>query len=164
MRIRDATMADLTAVAQLWRAFEEEIPEPAWVDVDTDDELRDVAATLGRGTVAVVAENEAGALVGFAIARRWGRRLGRITDLYVVPAARGRGLAGGLVGRIVGQLRGLGLDTVQLEVVSTNQRARAIYERWGFAEQELTLATPLDELARRLERAGRRQASPCSKA
>ena len=152
MRIRDATPADLAALEPLWRAFEEEIPEPPWVDVDLDDELRDVAETLDRGTVAVVAENVTGELIGFAIARRWGRRLGRITDLYVIPGARGQGLASGLTARIVDRLRRLDLDTVQLEVVATNDDARAIYASWGFKEQELTLAIGLDELAGHLAR------------
>lgn len=149
MRIRDAIPADLPALEPLWRDFEEEIPEPPWVDVDIDDELRDLAETLDRGAVAVIAE-QAGELIGFAIARRWGRRLGRITDLYVIPAARGHGLAGRLTARLVERLRDLGLDTVQLEVVATNDNARGIYARWGFREQELTLAMPLDELAQRL--------------
>ena len=150
MRIRDARPGDVPALRPLWLAFEEEIPEPPWVDVDTDDELRDLAETLDRGTVAVVAENQTGELAGFAVARRWGRRLGRITDLYVVPAARRQGLAGRLTARIVERLHDLGLDTVQLEVVAANEYARAIYARWGFELQELTLATPLDRLARQL--------------
>lgn len=152
MTVRDATPADLAKLEPLWCAFEEEIPEPPWVDVDIDDELRDVVETLGRGTVAVIAENRSGELIAFAIARRWGRRLGRITDLYVTPAARGHGLASRLTARLVERLRDLGLDTVQLEVVATNNAARAIYARWGFKEQELTLAVPLDTLARRLAR------------
>jgi ribosomal protein S18 acetylase RimI-like enzyme len=152
MRIRNATSADLPALEPLWRAFEEEIPEPPWVDVDIDDELCDVAETLDRGTVVVVAESPVGELIGFAIARRWGRRLGRITDLYVIPGARGHGLASCLIGRIVERLRTLDIDTVQLEVVATNENARAIYASWGFTQQELTLVTPLDELARHLAR------------
>jgi ribosomal protein S18 acetylase RimI-like enzyme len=55
-----------------------------------------------------------------------------------------------LPARIVERLRTLGLDTVQLEAVPTNENARAIYARWGFKEQELTLATPVDELAQHL--------------
>ena len=112
--------------------------------------MRDLAETLDRGTVAVIVENETGQPIGFAIARRWGRRLGRITDLYVIPAERGQGIAGRLTARLVERLRDLGLDTVQLEVVATNHTARAIYARWGFKEQELMLTTSLDELARRL--------------
>jgi ribosomal protein S18 acetylase RimI-like enzyme len=152
MRVRDATADDLPSLEPLWRAFEDEIPEPPWVEVDIDDELSDLAETLDRETIAVVAENQLGELIAFAIARKWGRRLGRITDLYVTPAARGHGLADRLTARIVERLRIFGLDTVQLEVVVTNERARAIYARWGFKEQELTLVTPLDDLARRLGR------------
>jgi ribosomal protein S18 acetylase RimI-like enzyme len=150
MRIRDATPDDLPALEPLWRVFEAETPEAPWVDVDIDDELNDLAKTLDHGTVAVVAEGRNGELIGFAVARKWGRRLGRITDLYVVPAGRGHGLANRLTFRIVERLRDLSLDTVQLELVATNTNARAIYARWGFNEQELTLATSLDELAQRL--------------
>jgi ribosomal protein S18 acetylase RimI-like enzyme len=152
MRVRDATPDDLSALEPLWRTFEGEIPEPPWVEVDIDDELHDLAETLDRGTIAVVAENEGGELIGFALAREWGSRLGRITDLYVTPTARGHGLASRLIGRVVERLRSLGLDTVQLEVAATNGNARAIYARWGFREQELTLATPLDKLAQRVAR------------
>ncbi len=152
MRVRDATPHDVPALEPLWRAFEDELPEPPWVEVDIDDELRDLAETIDRETVAVVAENQMGELIAFSVARRWGRRLGRITDLYVIPAERGHGLSDRLIARIVERLRAFGLDTIQLEVVATNERARAIYARWGFREQELTLVTPLDDLARRLER------------
>jgi ribosomal protein S18 acetylase RimI-like enzyme len=134
MRIRDATPDDLPALEPLWRAFEAEAPEPPWVDVDIDDELNDLAKTLDHGTVAVVAEGRNGELIGFAVARKWGRRLGRITDLCLVPAGRGHGLASRLTFRIVERLRDLGLDTVQLEVVATKANARAIYARWGFKE------------------------------
>jgi ribosomal protein S18 acetylase RimI-like enzyme len=100
MTIRDATPGDLPALEPLWRAFEDEIPKPPWADVDIDDELHDLAETLDHRTIAVVAENQNGQLIGFAVARRWGRRLGRITDLYVIPAARGHGLASRLTVRV----------------------------------------------------------------
>jgi hypothetical protein len=68
----------------------------------------------------------------------------------VADRERGRAELEPEPGGIVERLRGLGLDTVQLEVVSANANARAIYARWGFEEQELTLATPLAALAERL--------------
>jgi ribosomal protein S18 acetylase RimI-like enzyme len=149
VRIRDATTADLPALEALWRAFEGEVPEPPYVDVDLDRELREVAEIVER-EIAVVADDEHGGLVGFALARRVGRRLGVLTDLYVVPAARRGGVATDLVRRVTDRLLGLGLDTVRLEVVAGNARARAIYAGWGFTEDELILAAPLDGLAERL--------------
>jgi ribosomal protein S18 acetylase RimI-like enzyme len=149
VRIRDATTADLPALERLCLAFGEEVPEPPYVDVDMDRELREVEDMVVH-EIAVVAENEHAKLVGFALARRAGLRLGRITDLYVDPAARGTGLATQLVRGAAVRLRALGLDMVRLEVVAGNTHAREIYERWGFREDELTLVASLDELTARL--------------
>ena len=149
MKIRDATAADLPALDPLKRAFESEIPEPSWVEFDLEQELGRFADVLAR-EIAVVAEDEGGAVAGFALARPLGRRLGLITDLYVVPSARGHGLATLLVRRVVQRLRELGLDMVRLEVLATNARARSIYAQWGFEEEGLALAVSLDELERTL--------------
>ncbi|MDP9262620.1 MAG: hypothetical protein M3O89_11705, partial [Actinomycetota bacterium] len=39
-----------------------------------------------------------------------------------------------------------------LEVLASNGNARAVYERWGFAPVELTLAAPVEALVERLSR------------
>ena len=153
MTIRDATAADLSALDPLKRAFESEIPEPPWVEFDIEQELGRFADVLAR-EIAVVAEDDDGAVVGFALARRLGRRLGLITDLYVVPSARGHGLATLLVRRVVARLRELGLDMVRLEVLATNARARSIYAQWGFDEEGLALVVSLEGLERRLAASG----------
>ena len=152
MKIRDATTADLSALEPLKRAFESEIPEPPWAEFDLEQELVRFADTLVR-EVAVVAEDDDGAVVGFALARRLGRRLGLITDLYVVPA-RGHGLATHLVRRVVERLRELGLDMVRLEVLATNARARSVYAQWGFDEEGLALVVSLERLEQRLAASG----------
>src|SRR5262245_55153310 len=135
MRIRAATDADLPTLERLWRAFETEVPEAPWVDVDEAEELREIAEIVA-GEIALLAEAEAegedGAAVGFAFARVAGSRLGRLTDLYVVPEARRTGVAAALVGEVVGQLRDRGLEYVRLEVVASNKDARAVYAHWGF--------------------------------
>ena len=153
MKIRDATAADLSALEALKRAFEIEIPEPAWAEFDIEQELVRFADTLVR-EVAVVADDDDGAVVGFALARRLGRRLGLITDLYVVPSARGHGLATHLVRRVVERLRELGLDMVRLEVLATNARARSVYAQWGFDEEGLALVVSLERLEQRLAASG----------
>jgi ribosomal protein S18 acetylase RimI-like enzyme len=150
--VRDAELSDLPIIERLWRAFERElsrISDPPWLDFDIDQEVRELAVKLAQD-VAVVAEDRSGRIVGFAFARRAGRRLGVLSELYVDPALRGGGAATMLVSHVVARLRALGLDTVQLEVLSGNQDARAVYARWGFREHELTLVAPLDTLARRL--------------
>ena len=149
MNIRPATEADLPVLEELWQSFATEVPESPWQDVDPDEELREIAQIVA-GEVALLAEDDDGTPLGFVLARREGSRLGRITDLYVAPALRRQGVAASLVLEASAWLQQLGLEYVRLEVVASNTAARAVYDRWGFDEEEVTLVTPLDALARRL--------------
>ena len=149
MRIRVATEADLPALERLWRDFEAELPAPVWVDLDHDEERREIAEIVA-GEIALIAEGDDGEPVGFALARRAGSRLGRLTDLYVTPEARRGGVATALVQDVTSRLRELGLDFVRLEVMASNGDARAVYTRWGFREEDLTMVAPIETLAQRL--------------
>ena len=148
MTVRRATEADLGTLRELWSAFQQEIPEPEWAEFDEEQELAEIAEIV-RGEIALLAEED-GAPLGYALARRRGARLARLTDLYVVPAARGRGVARDLTREAVRLLREQGLEHVDLQVVASNAAARAIYARWGFREHLLELAAPLDELEAKL--------------
>ena len=57
-----------------------------------------------------------------------------LLNLTVVPAWQGRGLAVVMLGRLVDACRQRGLDQLWLEVRLSNERARAVYRRFGFAE------------------------------
>src|SRR2546430_7090708 len=149
MRIRAATDADLPTLEQLWRAFEVEVPEPRWLDADPDAELSEIAEIVEH-EIALLAEDDDGSPLGFALARKAGSRLGRLTDVYVEPAARRSGVARALVHEAVTRLRDQGAEFVRLEVVASNKDARAVYARWGFRDDELTLVAPLDALLQRL--------------
>ena len=149
MKIRIAADADLPALERLWRAFEAEVPAAPWQDVDAEVALLEIADIVAR-EVALIAEGEDGSLLGFALARKVGSRLGRLTDLYVAPEARRGGVAAALVLEVVSRLREMGLEFVRLEVMASNKDARTVYGRWGFRDDELTLVAPLDALAQRL--------------
>jgi ribosomal protein S18 acetylase RimI-like enzyme len=153
MRIRVATEADLPALGELWRAFEAEVPPAPWEDVEAEVELSEIAEIV-EGEIALVAEGEDGSLAGYALARSVGSRLGRLTDLYVVPEARRGGVATALVRETVSRLRERGHEFVRLEVVASNADARVVYARWGFRDDELTLVAPLDALSQRLAAGG----------
>ena len=148
MNVRRATEADLAAIEALWRAFEAEVPPPAHQDVDLDEELREIAAIV-RGELAFVAERDGG-VVGFALARRRGARVGHLTDLYVAPDARRAGTAAALVGAVAEALVADGAEQLTLEVQAENGVARGVYARWGFRESLLELVAPLDALRERL--------------
>ena len=99
MNVRAATSADVPVLEALWRAFEGEVPPPAHVELDLARELAELREAVDDG-LAFVAEVD-GEAVGFALARRTGSRLARLTDLYVVPEARRGGVAAALVHAVV---------------------------------------------------------------
>ena len=147
MTVRRATDADLPVLDELWSAFERESPPPPYVEVDHEQELAEIREIVESG-LAFLAERDGP--VGFALARRTGPRLARLTDLYVVPAARRDGIAAELVSAAAEALHAEGIENLDLEVRSGNSDARAVYSRWGFTEQLHVLGVPLATLRERL--------------
>jgi len=145
--VRRATDADLGVLEELWRAFEREVPPPSYVDADHEQELAEIREIVESGLAFVAERDEP---VGFALARRVGSRLGRLTDLYVAPDARRDGVAAELVSAVAEALEAEGVDHLDLEVRATNRDARTVYSRWGFAEQLHVLGVPLATLRERL--------------
>ena len=146
--IRAATAADLPQLEPLYRAFFAEVPPPAYMDVDVEHELEEMARMV-EADVAVIADED-GRVVGFALARRKAPLHGVVTDLYVAPDARRRGVAAALVREAVARVAALGVEVVEIGVQASNAVARTAYERWGFRASELTLAAPAAELDARL--------------
>jgi len=144
--IRNATPDDLALVRELWHAFDVEVPDAEWHDDDSEDDLRELEQAIGKDVVLLADD------VGLAVATKTGDRLGFLDLLYVRPEARGKGIAHELVREAAAQLRAQGADMFELEVLASNGDARAVYERWGFAPVELTLAAPVDALLERLDR------------
>ena len=68
-----------------------------------------------------------------------------IDELYVLPAHRSRGLGRGALELAAGLARERGAVRLALEVAPHNPRARALYERAGFAARPYQMMTrPLD--------------------
>ena len=148
MNVRAATSADVPVLEALWRAFEGEVPPPAHVELDLARELAELREAVDDG-LAFVAEVD-GEAVGFALARRTGSRLARLTDLYVVPEARRGGVAAALVHAVVEAVAPQGIEHLDLEVTAANAGARAVYHRWGFGEDVVVLVAPVTALRERL--------------
>ena len=142
--IHQATSDDLPRVRELWAEFEAEIPEPPWHDDELEQDLEWLAEVVEKETVLLADD------VGLVVALMKGSRVGFLEMLYVQPQARGTGLARELTREVVSRLRERGAEGLELEVLASNTHARALYERWGFETSELTLATEIDPLHRRL--------------
>jgi [ribosomal protein S18]-alanine N-acetyltransferase len=88
------------------------------------------------GNIAVVAQDEAGRIAGFAIAGKLLRRgamLGRLITIDVDPAHRRRGVGQMLLEEMEQLLHQAGATAVLLEVAVDNTAAQAFYARHGFA-------------------------------
>jgi len=145
--IRSATPDDLPLVVELWRAFTTEVPDAAWRDDDTEQDLAALEKAIGEDVVLLADD------VGLLVATKIGARLGFVDILYVRPSARGSGVAAELARAAAVELRDRGADMLELEVLASNEQARAVYERWGFAPVELKLGVSIDALVDRLGRA-----------
>jgi GNAT superfamily N-acetyltransferase len=143
--IRTANAEDLPLVEDLLRAFASEIPDEPWRDDDTEADVAKLGAAIEQDVVLLADEG-----AGLAIATLRGERTGFLDVLYVRPDARGGGLARELTASAAALLRSRGAEVLELEVLASNAHARSIYERWGFATAELTLAAPIAPLVARL--------------
>ncbi len=148
MSVRPATVDDLGAIEALWRSFEREVSASAHLEVDEQQELGEIHEIVSGG-LGFVAEVD-GEVAGFALARLLTPRTGRLTDLFVEEEARRSGLATALVSAVCSALGEHGVEFVELEVTAMNAHARAIYQRWGFVEDVVTLVAPVERLRERL--------------
>ena len=63
--------------------------------------------------------------------------------IFVSDVARRQGIGTALLGAIKAEAQTRGLAQVRLDVIDTNPRARALYERQGFAAGRITRLGPL---------------------
>lgn len=66
--------------------------------------------------------------------------------IFVEPEARGRGVGTALLHAVERHAASMGLKSVRLDVIDTNSRARALYEREGFAPQSVLSLGPLNPI------------------
>lgn len=127
MRIRQATLDDMAAVAALDR-YTKRTSLPFLPDLHTPEEdlvfFRDHLFPANEVWVAELDD----AVVGYAA-----RGDGWLNQLYVHPDHQGEGIGDALVA-----LAKEGMDSLQLWAFQQNTRARRFYEKRGFTLAELT--------------------------
>ena len=79
-------------------------------------------------------DRESGEPAGMVLASFVARESGHISQLCVMPAARGAGLGSELLGVATRALEARGARTVGLTVTATNRKAISIYGRFGFRD------------------------------
>ena len=156
MKIREATAQDRDRLRELYTEFVNEIPPLPGIPIDIEHELGELDDYLGGENIALVAEDDGGRAVGFALAKLDHPGIGKLSDLYVAPEARRQGAARELIRAAAMRLRDAGgAKVLTLGVQVTNEDARSAYERLGFRTEALRLYAPIEQLLQRSERAPR---------
>ena len=129
--IRTATSDDLPLVSALCAEFEREVPDELWRDDDASADH----------DVVLIADD-----VGIAALDRKSDRTWLLDILYVRPAARGSGIGTELVRAAAKYAQEQGAETLALETLESNVKAKHLYDRLGFRTIERVLATPAASL------------------
>lgn len=124
VRLRAAAAADLDAV--------EAIEAAAFAG----DRLsrRSLKRLLGRPSALTLVAVADGRIVGYAMLLfRHGSRVARLYSVARAPQAAGQGLGEALLAAVEREAAGRGAVEMRLEVRADNDRAKALYERLGYA-------------------------------
>jgi GNAT superfamily N-acetyltransferase len=146
--IRRATEADRDAIRVLWEQFGAEIP-PAPGDEETfDEDWVDIAADIRDGAV-YLAEDDDGPL-GVVRVSAPARDAVMINEAHVAPRGRRNGVLKELLRAALADVPATA--HVTLEVIETNETARVVWARLGFADVKRVMAAPRERLEARLEK------------
>ncbi|MFZ6048419.1 GNAT family N-acetyltransferase [Pseudomonas sp. CR3202] len=139
MPVHAVTFADLDDLAALFCGYLEfyQVPRPL-------DEVRAfLERRLEQGdSTLFIARDDAGTALGFtqlypflsslALAPAW-----LLSDLYVVPTVRRRGVGEALMNAARAHAERSGACGIQLETAKTNLAGQALYERLGYKQDDL---------------------------
>ncbi len=157
--IRAARRGDIPSLLLLWTAMMKEFasldPRFAAHPKAREQMAASFAAWMQDPERTVVVAEEGGRMiVGFAAAvivpgNGWQvpQRLGRISDVYVAPPRRRKGIARRLAGRLLDLLYEKGVDTVRLAAAANNPAALDFWRTVGWADLELVLERPVERPA-----------------
>jgi ribosomal protein S18 acetylase RimI-like enzyme len=135
LRFDPVRVSDADTLVRLARDFHHEDSHP--LTAAGEAALRQIA--LGEPFARAWLVREYDAVVGYLILTlgfsvEYGGRDGFIDDLYLLPAARGRGLGRKLIDFALVRAQELGIGTLHLEVETGNDTATRLYRKAGFEE------------------------------
>lgn len=144
--IRPATDADTPALVALMTSFyaEADFPLPAGPAARAFQHLL-ADPRLGGVWLAEAAGEAIGhAVLTVCFSMEYGGLRGFLDDLYVLPAARGRGTGAALLAAVRTEAAARGVRALHVEVGPENATARRLYMRAGYADSgHLFLTLPL---------------------
>lgn len=145
---------EMEQLTKLWTAF---MQDPAVSDLEfipdresTSRWQEYVKKHLDEDPRQVLVAEEEGKIVGYLlyrarsetpITRRYDYAM--ISDVYVVPELRRRGIAANLMKTCLRQLGETGATHVRLHVSAQNEAAKSLYRKYGFAAHNLEMQLEL---------------------
>jgi ribosomal protein S18 acetylase RimI-like enzyme len=150
VNVRRAAAEDYESIAELWRLFDHELPPPTHEGpADVEQELREVKEIIDS-EIALVAEDDDGTPVGFALAKSRAPGFGTLTDLYVGRDARRSGIGTELMREVLAAFRERGIEQFDLDVLASNHVARSLYARWGLKDEVVIMVGSVAGLEEKL--------------
>lgn len=136
-RVTTADLPDLLPLVRAYCDFYDVAPSDAALLTVS----RSLVADPDREGVQLIARGEGGEAVGFAtVYWTWdtliAARVGIMHDLFVVPSARGTGVADELIDACLEECRRHGAAKLAWQTARDNARARRVYERVGATQDE----------------------------
>lgn len=134
--IRPATTDDAPAIAAIYRPFVADGAISFELEPPTADTIAARIEKVSAGHPWLVAENDAGEVVGYAYGTtfrsREAYRFTAETAIYLAPAARGTGMADRLGQALHDDLRDRGFHTAVAVITLPNPPSVAYHERLGY--------------------------------
>lgn len=153
-RVTPATADDVDAVTDLWVALAESQRDHGSTLLASGNRgaVREwVARSVVTGELLIARDgDEPIGFVGFALEHGGYERdqtLGTVSNLFVLPDRRGEGIGTDLLDAAERALREAGAETVTLEALAANERAREFYAAHGYEPHrvELQKSLPTDD-------------------
>jgi ribosomal protein S18 acetylase RimI-like enzyme len=137
--IRRAALADLGLVAPLFDAYRQFYGKPA--DPALAEAFIRERIERGESIVFLARDADGGEALGFvqlypSFSSVAGRRIWILNDLYVIPAARKRGIGRALLAQAAEHGRSTGAVRLVLSTATNNLSAQSLYESCGFRRDE----------------------------
>ncbi len=146
-QVRRASETDLRTVAELFDSYRQFYGQPADLHL-AEAFLRD-RFTHNESVVFLAVEPESGAGLGFtqlypSFSSAAARRLWILNDLFVAPAARRRGVGRALLEAARDHGVATGAKRLVLSTAVSNRAARALYESFGYKQEDVFVAYKLE--------------------
>jgi ribosomal protein S18 acetylase RimI-like enzyme len=140
-------VADLGTVAELFDGYRQFYGQPADYPL-AEAFLRD-RLVHNESVIFLAVDTESGAGLGFvqlypSFSSAAARRIWILNDLFVAPAARRRGVGRALLEAARTHAAATGAKRLVLSTAATNREARALYESFGYKQEEVFVVYKLE--------------------